>query len=117
MPAGKYDLVVRKNEHWAETFTWTDAAGTAINLTGYTAKMEVRAAPGTTVILTLTTANSRIVITALTGVVAISVPVAVLDTIAAGTYAYDLVLFDAALIPIAFLKGSVIVEDGITDVV
>ena len=54
-----------------DQFTYTDAAGVPINLTGYSARMQVRTLAGqygnttaTTLMLDMTTANSLLLLTA-----------------------------------------------------
>lgn len=45
---GNYDLSIYKGQTLDITFTWRDSAGALVDLTGYTAKMQVRSAPGGT---------------------------------------------------------------------
>lgn len=78
--AARYNMVVTRGATWEDEFTYTDDAGVAINLTGYSARMHVRtlnAAFGTAVtpLLELTTANGLLVwATAATGRLRILVP-------------------------------------------
>jgi hypothetical protein len=60
--------VIEKGATYRHTLTWTDSTGTAINLTDCTAKLQVRAsAASSTIILELSSANTRIIITPLLG--------------------------------------------------
>lgn len=49
MPAGKHNFICEMGATFSRTVTWTDADGTPINLTDYTARMQVRQAPGAAV--------------------------------------------------------------------
>lgn len=63
-----------------------------IDLTGYTAKMQVRAKISDPLILELSTANSRITLGGANGEIILNVPATVTDTLVAGKYVYDLEL-------------------------
>ena len=59
--------VIEKGATYSQVLYWKDSANVAINLTGCTAKIQVRAAEYMPVIETFSTENGRIVITPLTG--------------------------------------------------
>lgn len=42
MPAANLDLIIQQGETWARTLTWKNPAGTPYDLTGYTARMQIR---------------------------------------------------------------------------
>lgn len=42
MPAGTWNTIIEQGASWARTVTWLDSVGTPVNLTGYTAKMQIR---------------------------------------------------------------------------
>jgi len=69
MPAAKLTLPpIEKGATYRHTLYWKDKNGTAINLTGCTAKMQVReSTDSTTVLLELSSDNSRILFTAIDG--------------------------------------------------
>lgn len=61
MSAGVYNIVADQGATFAQTLTWKDAEGAAINLTGYTARMQVRDKySSAAAALSLTTENGRI---------------------------------------------------------
>lgn len=120
MPGAPYDIVAARNEYLAIGFQYCEEDGeTPIPLTGYTAKMEVRASAGATVVLTLSSegVSPYLVITEVTGEVTIGVSATILEPIVAGTYLYDLVIFDPTDKPTVLAKGKFILDAGITDVV
>lgn len=56
MAAGTYNFIIEKGTTFTRSVTWTDSTGAAINLTGYTARMQGRATmDATTTIFSLTT--------------------------------------------------------------
>ena len=53
----RYDLEIKQGATLSLTATWKDSAGTAVNLTGYTARLQVRATyDSSSTILSLTSA-------------------------------------------------------------
>jgi hypothetical protein len=42
MQAGVYDIHIDQGATWTLQLTWKDTSGTPINLTGYTARMQIR---------------------------------------------------------------------------
>lgn len=57
----KYDLVMVQGATFEKTFEWKDSTKTAINLTGYTARLQIRSdTDSSTTLIELTTENGRI---------------------------------------------------------
>lgn len=42
MPAANLDLIIQQGETWGRTLTWKNLAGTPYDLSGYTARMQIR---------------------------------------------------------------------------
>ena len=90
MPAGQYSFYAEQGATLERIITYTDSEGAIINLTGYTAKMQVRtSAESATVVLELTS-SAGITINGAAGTLTILVAASVLSAIAAGIYVYDL---------------------------
>ena len=84
------------------------------NLTGYTGTMTVRPFVGsTTETVVASTANGRMVLTALTGRINITIDATTTGHIAAGRYAYDLVLNSGGEVT-RILEGPFIVTGAVT---
>lgn len=115
MTAAAYNFVIEQGATLDKTFVWKDSTGTVINLSGYTARMQVRQTVGSsTILLDLTTLNGRIIITALTG--QIRLLVAATDT-AAITWQrgkYDLELVSSTGVVTRLLYGEVEVSKEVT---
>lgn len=70
MLAGRYNMVCDQGSTFERSIELQDSDGTPYNLTGYTARMHVRREVETsTTIVELTTANGRIIIYPVTGVI------------------------------------------------
>jgi hypothetical protein len=91
-PAGIYNIIADQGATFTRQLTWKDSAGAPVNLTSYTARMQLRPsvdAAGAAV-LELTTENNRIVLGGTAGTIDLTVPAAAMGSVAADTYAYDL---------------------------
>jgi hypothetical protein len=111
--SAKYNLVCDQ----ATTFNFQFQIkndSTPWDLTGYTGVMTVRPFVGaTTTTVVASTANGRMVLTALTGRINVTLDAATTAAIAAGRYAYDLVL-DSGSSVTRILEGKFIVTGAVT---
>jgi hypothetical protein len=111
--SAKYNLVCDQ----ATTFNFQFQIkndSTPWNLTGYTGVMTVRPFVGAqTTTVVASTANGRMVLTALTGRINVTLSAATTGDIAAGRYSYDLVLNSGAEVT-RILEGKFIVTGAVT---
>lgn len=78
MAAGIYDIIIEQGADWRLVITWKDAEGVPVDLTGYTARMQVRESFASKVkIFDLTTENNLISLQHQDGVITMHVPAAV----------------------------------------
>jgi hypothetical protein len=85
-----------------------------MNLTGYTARLQVRSLPSDPdAVLTLTTENGGITITALTGFVAVTATATQTTAIDEGTYVYDIELVNGSIVT-RLAQGQVVVSPEVT---
>ena len=85
-----------------------------LNITGYAARMMVRAQPSSpTTVLDLSTDNSKITIVGSTGTVTINVTASEMNGISARSYRYDLELVNGDTV-IPLLEGAFIVKPQVT---
>lgn len=108
MAAGSYDFLVEQGATFSKTITWKNSSNAAINLTGYTARMQFRATKAsTTVLLSATTENGYITLGSSAGTIDISIPSSVTATLAAPRQVYDLELQSSAGVVTRLLEGAV----------
>lgn len=90
----KYDLVMVQGATFEKAFEWKDATKVAINLTGYTARLQIRSdTDSSTTLLELTTENGRITLNDPTaGVIQLYVSAADTAALTFNTGVYDLEL-------------------------
>ncbi len=115
MAAGTYNLVIEQGATFTATVTWRDAANALVNLTGYTARMQIRAtvAAGTFAI-ELTNANGRIVLGGALGTIDLTIAAADTALIGAGSYVYDLELVSGSAVVTRLIQGTATVVAEVT---
>jgi hypothetical protein len=81
---------------------------------GYTALMQVRAATDTAVIVELSTANGRAVITGSEGKITLTLTAAETAALPAGVYIYDLNLTATDATVTKILQGAFVINESVT---
>lgn len=113
---GIYNIVADQGATLQETAVWKDSARKAINVTGYTARMQVRPSiDSEQVILSLTTENGRISVSGPEGRFDMTVSAIDMTSIDAGKYVYDLeIIAPVSGVVDRLMQGSFIVRGEVT---
>lgn len=113
--AGTYDMVIDQGATLSRTITWKDSSKTLINLTGYSARMQVRPeVASTTLTIELTTANGRITLGGALGTVTLTISAADTSALVPGRYVYDLELVSSAGVVNRLIMGNFVVRGEVT---
>lgn len=105
--AGAHHFTLEQGATFRRVITWRDDDGNLVNLTGYTARMQVRRIPGDTTLLELTTANGRISLGGSAGTITLLVTAAVTAALTKWPSAvYDLELIDGSGTVTRLLEGK-----------
>jgi len=110
---GTYSFTLYQGADWDRTFTISQG-GSALNLTGYSASMQIREAADSTAYLLSLTSGSGITLGGTAGTVGVAITSAQSSAIAPGSYAYDLELVAGAGSVTRLLQGSVNVSGNVT---
>lgn len=114
MAAGNYDFYIEQGATFNQTFIWKDSTGALVNLTGYTARMQVRqTVANDTVLLSLTTENGRISLGGSAGTIALTLDAATSAGITFARGVYDLELVHGGVVT-RLLEGQVDVSKEVT---
>lgn len=117
-PAGLHNFLCNQGATFRRTLTWTDSAKKAIDLTSYTARMQVRSSvESSTTIIELTTANSRITLGTTTetkGQVTLLLSATTTAGLTPGQYVYDLELVSAGGEVTRLVEGNFVVKAEVT---
>jgi len=112
-----YNVEIDQGADWYLDVNYDQPNGSPVNLTSYTAALQLRSLPeDTTAVLTLTTANGGITITGATGLVAIHATATQTRAIDDGTYYYDLEITSGAspAVVTRLIQGQAVVSAEVT---
>lgn len=114
MTAGIYNTTIDQGSVWDLTIVYQDSSGNPINLTGYTAAMQLRQNYNSDVAdLTLTTSNGGLTITGATGTIQVSATPTQTGLLTAGFYVYDLELTLGSDVS-RLIQGQITVAEQVT---
>lgn len=113
MLAGQLDLVIEQGATFTLSLFYQDDTGAPVDITGRTARMQLRSAVDSAVlVLPLTTENSRITIDGPRGLIALSI--AATDTAGlSGSGVYDLELVNGAQVE-RIMQGAYTISPEVT---
>lgn len=112
--AVSYNVTIDQGATWYLNVEYDNPNGTPVNLTSYTAALQIRSLPESpTAVLSLST-GSGITITGATGLVAISATATQTRAIDEGTYFYDLEITSPAGVVTRLVQGQAVVTPEVT---
>jgi len=113
MAAGELNLAVEQGTTFSQTLTWK-IDGTAVNLTGYTARMQARDdVTSSTTILSLTQA-AGLTLGGVAGTIIIALTATETAALVAGNYVYDLELVSSSGVVTRLVQGTLAVSAEVT---
>ena len=108
MSAGVHNFDITKGSTLSKTFTWKDSAGSVIDITGFTARMQVRPTQeSATKILDLTTENGGITLGGAAGTIVLAATAVATAAITQERGVYDLELVSGGGVVTPLLKGII----------
>ena len=113
--AGIYNITMDQGAQWTLTVVYDNNNGTPIDLTGYTARMQIRnKLSDTTYLLDMTTENGRIILN--NSVKTIELKITATDTTAITwtSGVYSLELLSAGVVVSTLMNGTVTVKQEVT---
>lgn len=114
--AVQYNVTIDQGANWFINFIYKDTNGNPVNLTGYTAALQIREYyAATTTLLSLTSSPAAgITITAGTGTIAISATAVQTGAITAGNYVYDCEITDGTGVVTRIVQGEAYISPQVT---
>jgi hypothetical protein len=114
MAATTYDILIEQGATYSQVITYKDN-GVAVNLTGYTARMQVRATlESASTLVELTTANSGIALGGTAGTITLTIAAADTAALTSGRGVYDLELVSGSGIVTRLLQGVATISRNVT---
>lgn len=115
MPASSYDVYIEQGATFNLALVWRDNANALVNLTGYTARMQVRKRITDAVpLLDLNTTNGKITLGGTAGTIAITANAAQTAALTDKQGVYDLELVAADGTVVRLLQGDVTISPEVT---
>lgn len=109
------DIVVEQGATFDVTLTWKDSAGDPIDITGYSARMDIRAnIDEDTAIHSMTSANGDIVLGDAAGTIQLLITAADTEAFDFQTAVYDLELISGAGAVTRLIKGCIELDKEVT---
>lgn len=114
MTAGNYNITAEQGASFRRVLTWRDAANALIDLTGYTARMQVRSDYfSDDITISLTTENGRITLGGSAGTISLYISASDMAALVADAYVYDLELVNGAEIT-RLVQGTFMINAEVT---
>jgi len=114
MAATTYDILIEQGATFSQVITYKDN-GVAVNLTGYTARMQVRSTlESATTVVELTTANGRIALGGAAGTITLTISATDTAGLTSGRGVYDLELVSGSGIVTRLLQGVATISRNVT---
>jgi len=116
MTAGSHDITIEQGATFRLSLIWKDSAGALVDLTGYTARMQVRRRHSSEdpPALSLTSAAGDIVLGGTAGTIVVTAAATVTDDIDFKAGVYDLELEDSTGFVTRLVEGSVTITPEVT---
>lgn len=111
----QHNIVIKKGATFTKQLRWKDANGAVINLTGYTARMQIReTVDSASFIIELTNANSRITLGGALGTITLTISAADTMSIVQNSGVYDLEIVSASGVVTRLIEGEVLITNNAT---
>ena len=104
---GNYDFTIYQGATFSRVLTWKDASNALVNITGYTARLQIRTSPDApTPFITLTTENGGITLGGALGTISVLITAAQTAAIIEAAGVYDLEMVSGSIVT-RLLQGNV----------
>jgi len=115
MPAATHDILVEQGATYTQNLVWKDGSAAAIDLTGYTARMQFRRTKSaTTALLSATTENGYITLGGTAGTIDIEIPDDITAALTVTRAVYDLELISSTGVVTRLIEGDVEISKEVT---
>jgi hypothetical protein len=114
MALSTYDISADQGSDFDTLITYRDDASVLVNLTGCTARMQVRKFAGSSKPVLNLTSSSGITLGGAAGTIRVQISAAALSVVPADEYVYDIEIVDASSIVLKVLSGEFVVNAEVT---
>lgn len=115
MSAGEYNFKLEQGATFVREFTYKDGEGVAINITGYSARMQFRPyRESSTLLIEATTVNGKIVLDGAAGKLTLTLTPSDTNNLTERKAVYDLEIQSAGGVVTRLLEGAVEISKQVT---
>ena len=115
MAAATHNLTIEQGATFMLNLVYKDSTGTPINLSGYSARMQIRRAyTSPSSLATFSTENGRIALGTVSGTIEVTGDAALTSALAAKTAVYDLELVSPVGAVTRLIRGTVTITPEVT---
>lgn len=115
MPAANYDILIEQGATFRLNLTWRDANGVLVDLTNWSARMQIRESINDAeAVVDLSSPSAGIVLGGTAGTITVTIPAAQTAALAIRRGVYDLEVQDSAGNVTRLLQGAVEVSPEVT---
>lgn len=115
MAAATYDILIEQGATFQLNLVYKDSAGVPIDVSGYTARMQVRRTyDAPTALLNLTTENGAITLGGVAGTLVVEAAEALTTGLPAKPAVYDLELISPAGVVVRLIRGAATISPEVT---
>lgn len=115
MSAGTYNFTIEQGATLIREFVYKGSNGAAIDLTGYSARMQIRQyKESSTVLVEATTTNGKMTVTPLLGKITLTLSASDTDSLAFDLAVYDLEVESGGGVVTRLIEGTVSVSKQVT---
>lgn len=112
--AGEHNITIQKGADFGLTLTWKDENGSAVDLTGFTARMQIRKNADSQTTLASITNGNGITLGTTNGQIDLAISNTVTSAMDDGVAVYDLELVSSGNVVTRLLKGEVTITNEVT---
>ena len=116
MTAGLHDITIEQGSNFKRTFTWKDSNAAPVNVTGYTAKLNIKGKKSDSSALYSTDQAGHITLGGAAGTIVINVPAATTNALDFNWGVWDIELTDGSSNVTRLLEGKVKLSKQVTTV-
>lgn len=115
MAAADYDILIEQGATFVLPITWKDPNGDPIDITNYSARMQIRrTVKASEVLLSLTSDDGDIELGGVAGTIVVTIPATVTDTLLVTRGVYDLELESDSGVVTRLIQGVATVSPEVT---
>lgn len=114
MSAGQYDITIEQGATWQRNIVWKDSTGTPIDITGYSARMQIRTRKSSTSTLLSIDQDDYISVGTTDGLLEISIPASVTAALDFRGAVYDIEIESPSGTVYRLLEGTAELSKEVT---